>query len=194
MTVGPVAAETPSAPAAAPGVSGGPAPQPTAADPIPQTEATTVRPTRSGEREARRTSRRKRDVAEFLERREQTLQLAREDARERIARLGEEEAVHDALGALAHSEASPWRQHRERLCKALAGRRIPEIGAAARRACRGAAGDAVRTSQRAPDPQLALAVTVAYAVIARAPWAAIRGRRAERSAPTNKPQPRPFWR
>ena len=98
----------------------------------------------------------------------------------------------DALVALAHPEASPWRRHRERLSEAIAGRRIPEVGAAARRGCRGAAADAARTSRRAPDQDIALAVTVAYAVIARAPWAAVRGRRAERSGPAR--QPRAFWR
>ena len=152
-----------------------------------------MRPPRSAEREARRTSRRKRDVAEFLERRDDKLSLAREEAKERIARLGEEEAVHDALMALAHPEASPWQQHRERLCEAIDSRRIPDIGAAARRACRGAAADAARTSRRAPDPDTALAVTIAYAIIARAPRATIRSQRAERSAPTRKVH-RPFWR
>ena len=119
--------------------------------------------------------------------------MAREEAKERIARLGAAEAVHDALMALAHPEASPWQQHRERLCEAIDSRRIPEIGAAARRACRGAAAGAARTSRRAPDPDTALAVTIAYAIIARAPWATIRGQRAERSVPTGKVH-RPFWR
>ena len=184
-----VAPEAPTAPV----VDCAPPPQPTAPDPIRKAAAPTVRPPRSAEREARRTSRRKRDVAEFLERRDDKLSLAREEAKERIARLGEEEAVHDALMALAHPEASPWQQHRERLCEAIDSRRIPDIGAAARRACRGAAADAARTSRRAPDPDTALAVTIAYAIIARAPRATIRSQRAERSAPTRKVH-RPFWR
>jgi hypothetical protein len=148
-------------------------------------------PARSGERETR-SSRRERDVAEFLARRDQVLSLARQEARERIERFGEEAAVCDALVALAHPEASPWRQHRDRMSDAIAGGQIPTVGAAARRACRGAAGDAARTSPRAPDPQLAMAVTVACAVVARAPWAAVRGRRAQRSQPASRP--RPFWR
>ena len=187
--VEPVAPEAPTAPV----VDRTTSPQPTAPDPIREAEAPTVTPPRSAEREARRTSRRKRDITEFLERREEKLSLAREEAKERIARLSEEEAVHDALMALAHPEASPWQQHRERVCEAIDSRRIPEIGAAARRACRGAAADAARTSRRAPDPDTALAVTIAYAIIARAPWAAIRSQRAERSVPTRKAH-RPFWR
>ena len=147
---------------------------------------------RGRERAGRRGSRRERDIEQFLARRDQQLSLAREEARERIARVGEEEAVCDALVALAHPEASPWRRHRERLSEAIAGRRIPEVGAAARRGCRGAAADAARTSRRAPDQDIALAVTVAYAVIARAPWAAVRGRRAERSGLAR--QARAFWR
>jgi hypothetical protein len=79
-------------------------------------------------------SRRERDVAEFLARRDEALSQAREEARERIERVGEEEAVCDALVALAHPEASPWRQHRERLPETITGGRIPDVGAAARRA------------------------------------------------------------
>ena len=154
-------------------------------------------PAQATARPAAQSSRRDRDVAEFLARRDQVVSLARNEARERIERFGEEEAVRDALIALAHPQASPWRQHRERLSEAISTGRIPTIGAAARRACRGAAGDAARTSRRAPDPQLALAVTVAHAVIARAPWAVVRTRRAERSTPTGQPRrplPRAFWR
>jgi hypothetical protein len=151
-----------------------------------------TRAARRRERASLRSSRRERDIEQFLARRDQHLSLAREEARERIARVGEEEAVCDALVALAHAEASPWRRHRERLSEAIAGRRIPAIGAAARRACRGAAGDAARTSQRAPDGDTSLAAAVACAVIAQAPWAAIRGPRAERSAPTHRR--RAFWR
>ena len=138
---------------------------------------------------ARRAGRRNRDIAEFLKRRDGKVDLAREEGKERIARLGEDDAVHDALMALAHPEASRWQQHRERLSQAIATRRIPEIGAAARRACRGAAADAARTSRRAPDPEAAMKVAGAYAVIAQAPWAAVRGRRAERSSPTPRRNP-----
>lgn len=143
---------------------------------------------------APRVARRDREISEFLERRQETLTLAREESRERIARSGEEGAVCDALGALAHSQASPWSQHRERLSEAIADGRIHQIGAAARRACRDAAGDAARTSRRAPDPEMALAVAVAYAVIARAPWATVRGPRAERSRAVTRPGRRAFWR
>ena len=141
---------------------------------------------------ARRAGRRNRDIAEFLKRRDGKVDLAREEGKERIARLGEDDAVHDALMALAHPEASRWQQHRERLSQAIATRRIPEIGAAARRACRGAAADAARTSRRAPDPEAAMKVAGAYAVIAQAPWAAVRGRRAERSSPTPSAQRYPI--
>jgi hypothetical protein len=158
-----------------PGVPHEPVPGPVAAssDGSPQ-------PAHGG---ARRAGRRNRDIAEFLKRRDGKVDLARGEGKERIARLGEDDAVHDALMALAHPEASRWQQHRERLSQAIATRRIPEIGAAARRACRGAAADAARTSRRAPDPEAALTVARAYAVIAQAPWAAVRGRRAERSSP-----------
>ena len=167
-------------------------PQPPVPEPAEADQKPAVQDDRARERAGRRGSRRERDIEQFLARRDQQLSLAREEARERIARVGEEEAVCDALVALAHPEASAWRRHRERLSEAIAGRRIPEVGAAARRGCRGAAADAARTSRRAPDQDIALAVTVAYAVIARAPWAAVRGRRAERSGPARRP--RAFWR
>ena len=167
-------------------------PEPAIADPRVDDGEPLAEPAPAPKRDAR-VSRRKGDVTEFLERRDQVLRLARDEARERIERYGEEQTVQDALVALAHSQASPWRRHRERLAEAIAGGRIPEVGAAARRGCRGAANDAARTSHKAPDPQLAMAVTVAYAVIARAPWAAVRGRRAERSG-TGRSLPRAFWR
>jgi hypothetical protein len=160
---------------------------------IAEIDAPPARSARPAMREAPRTVRRERDIAEFLKRRDERLGMARAEAKERIALSGEEEAVCDALGALAHPQASPWHRHRERLADALATGRIPEIGAAARRGCRGAAADAARTSRRAPNADEAHAVAVAYAVIARTPWAAIRGRRAERSTPTRQPPARPFW-
>ena len=162
-------------------------------DPSEREHAPAATGTDRGKR-APRVARRDREISEFLERRQETLTLARAEARERIARSGEERAVCDALGALAHSQASPWSQHRERLSAAIADGRIPQIGAAARAACRDAAGDAARTSRRAPDPELALAVAVAYAVIARAPWATVRGPRAERSRAVTRPPQRAFWR
>jgi hypothetical protein len=140
---------------------------------------------------------RERDVAAFLARREDVIAAARDEARERIGRMGEERAVADALGALAHSGATPWRRHRESLAEAISTGRIPAVGACARRACRGTASDAARTSRRAPDPELALAVAVAYAVIAEAPWCAVRGARAERAGTASavrRTGPRAFWR
>ena len=140
---------------------------------------------------------RERDVAAFLARREEVIAAARDEARERIERMGEERAVGDALGALAHSGATPWRRHRESLAEAISTGRIPAVGACARRACRGTASDAARTSRRAPDPELALAVAVAYAVIAQAPWCAVRGARAERAGaapPDRRGSRRAFWR
>ncbi len=140
---------------------------------------------------------RERDVAVFLARREEVMAAARAEAQERVDRIGEERAVADALGALAHSGAAPWRRHRERLAEAISTGRIPAVGACARRACRGAASDAARTSRRAPDPELALAVAVAYAVIAQAPWSAVRGARAERAgapSPAGVGWRRAFWR
>ena len=118
--------------------------------------------------------------------------LTLEEARERIARLGEEQAVCDALRALAHSQAAPWSQQRERLSEAIASRRIRDVGSAARQACRDISADAARTSRRAPDPDMAQAVAVAYALIAEAPWATVRGARAERNRPV-KGRLRPFW-
>ena len=140
---------------------------------------------------------RERDVAAFLARRDEVIDAARTEARERIERMGEERAVADALSALAHSCAAPWRRHRERLAEAISTGRIPAVGTCARRACRGTASDAARTSRRAPDPELALAVAVAYALIAQAPWAAVRGARAERAgtaAPQARGSRRAFWR
>jgi hypothetical protein len=140
---------------------------------------------------------RERDVAAFLARREEVIAAARAEAQERIERMGEERAVADALGALAHSGAAPWRRHRERLAEAITTGRIPVVGACARRGCRGAASDAARTSRRAPDPELALAIAVAYAVIAQAPWSAVRGARAERAGAPSPARPgwrRAFWR
>ena len=148
-TVAPTPARPPVTTAAETSASQQPTPSPVAQDDAPPASTP-----RAAQGESRRAARRQRDIAEFLERRDGKLSLAREEAKERIARLGEEETVHDALMALAHPEASPWQQHRERLCQAIATRRIPEIGAAARRACRGAAADGRehRTGRRTRTP------------------------------------------
>lgn len=179
----PVVEVMPEAPAIAPNTETAPPPRVTDAPPANECKPFVAQ--------------RERDVAAFLARREEVITAARAEAQERIERIGEERAVADALGALAHSGAAPWRRHRERLAEAISTGRIPVVGACARRACRGAASDAARTSRRAPDPELALAVTVAYAVIAQAPWSAVRGARAERAgapSPAGAGWRRAFWR
>ena len=127
-------------------------------------------------------SRRNRDLVAFRERRQQTLAEARADARGRIARAGELASVADAFAALEHPEAEPWSAEREQLETAIATGRIVEVGAAARRAVWAISRDAARTSRRARrDPDLALALCVAYAVIARLPRTALRS--AQRARP-----------
>jgi hypothetical protein len=135
--------------------------------------------------------RREERIAEFVQRREQALQDDRREARMRIAREGAERALADAHGALAHPLAAPWQRHREALDRALAGGQPEAIRHSALAGARGAAADAARTSRRAPDSDMAHAACVAFLVIAAAPRAATRGRRAQRA----RPRPaRPFWR
>ena len=185
-------------PALAPPVEAAPSAPVSAAESVtaPEPQSPATNPSTVEERKPF-VAQRERDVAAFLARRVEVIDAARVEARERIERMGEERAVADALGALAHSGAAPWRRHRERLAEAISTGRIPAVGASARRACRGAASDAARTSRRAPDPELALAVAVAYAVIAQAPWSAVRGARAERAgtaATQARGWRRAFWR
>jgi len=143
-----------------------------------------------------RGSRRERDIAAFRERRRQAAEEAREEARKRIARAGELACTADALAALAHLEASPWDVEREQLERALQSGRIVEIGAVARQSLWEVSRDAARSSRRARrDPDLALAVCVAYAIIARLPRTALRS--AQRTRPAPHPRPvrrRAFWR
>ncbi|MGA2014429.1 MAG: hypothetical protein ABSH51_28425 [Solirubrobacteraceae bacterium] len=143
-----------------------------------------------------RVSRRDRDLAAFRERRQQAADAAREEARARIDRAGELASVADALAALGHPAAGPWTAEREQLERALATGRFSEVGAEARRALWAIARDAARISPRATrDPDLALAVCVAYAIIARAPRSALRC--AQRARPIPRAQPitrRAFWR
>jgi hypothetical protein len=157
--------------------------------------AGTRRPAGGAEREPR-LSRRERDLAAFRERRRQTLEEVRTEARRRIAHAGEPASVADALAALEHPEARPWRAQREQLEAAIATGRIVEVGAAARRAMWAISRDAARSSRRARrDPELALALCVAYAVIARLPRTALRS--AERARPTphtRSDRRRAFWR
>ena len=177
-----------------------PAPPPAASTRLPEPEpqpalgrTATVPPAGGGER-APRGSRRERDLAAFRERRRQTLEEARGEARRRIARAGEPASVADAFAALAHPEAAPWSAEREQLEAAIATGRIAEVGAAARRALWAVSRDAARSSRRARrDPELALAACVAYAILARVPRTALRS--AQRSTPQHsRARERAFWR
>jgi hypothetical protein len=178
-----------------------PASPPIATTPVPDTPepepagTTTVAPAAGSEREARQ-PRRERDLVAFRERRQQTLAEARADARGRIARAGELASVADAFAALEHPEAEPWSAEREQLETAIATGRIVEVGAAARRAVWAISRDAARTSRRARrDPDLALALCVAYAVLARLPRTALRSaQRARPIAQTRSDRRRAFWR
>ena len=179
-----------------------PAPPPAASTRLPEPEpepqpalgrTATVPPAGGGERAPRR-SRRERDLAAFRERRRQTLEEARGEARRRIARTGEPASVADAFAALAHPEAAPWSAEREQLETAIATGRIAEVGAAARRAIWAISRDAARSSRRARrDPELAVAACVAYAILARVPRTALRS--AQRSTPQHgRARERAFWR
>ena len=143
---------------------------------------------------ASRGSRRESDIAEFRERRQRTATEARSEARERIARSGEPAAVADAMAALAHPSARPWEAERQQLERAIETGRSSEIGAAARAALWAITRDAARSSRRARrDPDLALAVCVAYAILARVPRTALRSTQRARPQRRRAPQ-RAFWR
>ena len=165
--------------------------------PQPELARTTTLPPAGGGERAPRRSRRERDLAAFRERRRQTLEEARGEARRRIARAGEPASVADAFAALEHPEAAPWSAEREQLEAAIATGRIAEVGAAARRALWAVSRDAARTSPRRArrDPDLALAACVAYAVIARLPRTALRSaQRARPIAQQRSDRRRAFWR
>jgi hypothetical protein len=143
---------------------------------------------------ASRGSRRESDIAEFRERRQRRATEARSEARERIARSGEPAAVADAMAALAHPSARPWEAERQQLERAIETGRSSEIGAAARAALWAITRDAARSSRRARrDPDLALAVCVAYAILARVPRTALRSTQRARPQHRRAPQ-RAFWR
>jgi hypothetical protein len=164
---------------------------------MPEPElARSITPQPFGGERGQRPSRRERDLAAFRERRGQTLEDARGEARRRIAQAGEPAAVSDALAALGHPEAAPWGAEREQLEAAIATGRIVEVGAAARRAMWAISRDAARSSRRARrDPELALAACVAYAVIARLPRTALRSaQRAHPTPQTRSHRQRAFWR
>jgi len=146
--------------------------------------------------EAVRTSRRERDIAAFRERRRHAADVARAEARERIARGGELASVADALAALAHPGAGAWDAERQELDGALQGGRFVEVGAVARRSLWSISRDAARSSRRARrDPELALAACVAYAIIARLPRTAVRSaHRTRPEAPARAVRQRAFWR
>ena len=119
-------------------------------EPQPELARTATLPPAGGGERAPRGSRRERDLAAFRERRRQTLEEARGEARRRIARAGEPASVADAFAALEHPEAAPWSAEREQLEAAIATGRIVEVGAAARRAH---VGDQPRRgAQLAPRP------------------------------------------
>ena len=143
-----------------------------------------------------RASRRERDIAAFRERRRQTVDGVRAEARERIARAGEVASVVDALAALAHGAARAWDSERQELERALQGGRIVEVGAVARRSLWAISRDVARSSRRARrDPDLALAACVAYAIIARLPRGALRSAQRTRAAvPARAVRQRAFWR
>src|SRR5262249_44040588 len=131
--------------------------------------------------------RRERDIAAFRERRQQTADDARAEARARIARAGELACVADALAALAHPGARRWDAERQQLERAFEADRIVDVGAVARRAVWSISRDAARTSPRARrDPDLAAAACVAYAIIARLPRTALRS--AQRTHPAPEPR------
>jgi hypothetical protein len=111
------------------------------------------------------------------------------------AKAGELASVADAFAALEHPEAEPWSAEREQLETAIATGRIVEVGAAARRVLWTISRDAARTSRRARrDPDLALALCVAYAVIARLPRTALRSAQRARPVPARSDRRRAFWR
>jgi hypothetical protein len=143
-----------------------------------------------------RRSHRERDIAAFRERRRQAADEARAEARERIARAGELASVAEALAALAHPGAGPWESERQELDRALQDGRVVEVGAVARRLLWAISRDAARSSRRARrDPDLALAVCVAYAIIARLPRSAVRSaHRTHPEAPARAVGHRAFWR
>jgi hypothetical protein len=145
---------------------------------------------------AARVSRREQDIAAFRSRRQECANAARREARERIRRLGEPAAVADALAACSPALAPWWRREREQVDAALAGGRVGEVGAAARRALWAVSRDAARSSRRSGrDPELALAVCVAYAIIAALPRTALRSQERARPAAASPGRVRrAFWR
>lgn len=170
--------------------------RPAPGDRQPQPAQAQPAPVVAGARLAQRQSQRDRDLAAYRDRREQILAEARSEAGRRIGRAGELASVADAFAALEHIEAGPWSAERRHLETAVATGRIADIGAAARRALWVISRDAARTTRRARrDPDLALAVCVAYAIIARLPRTALRS--AQRARPTphvRSGRRRAFWR
>jgi hypothetical protein len=100
------------------------------------------------------------------------------------------------LAALEHPGAEPCSAERQQLEPAIATGRIVDVGAAARRALWALSRDAARSAPWARrDPDLALAVCVAYAIIARLPRTALRSTRRARPVPhPRSSRRRAFWR
>ena len=147
-----------------------------------------------GRRPRRGVSRRERDIAAFKRRRAEVLEVARAEARIRISRNGEPASVADALAALHTPEGLPWREQRDRVDQALDRRQVDVVAGQARRALWKVSRDAARTSRRATnDPELALAVCVAYAILAAAPRTAVAS--VQRTRCSHRAiTPRAFWR
>jgi hypothetical protein len=143
-----------------------------------------------------RVSGRDRDIAEFRERRQAVASEARREARARVVRQGEPAAVADALAAIRDASADTWRREREALEGALGSERIAEVGQAARAGLRSVSRDAARTSRRSGrDPELAAAVCVCYAILAKLPRTALRSQQRANPRPRERASSRrAFWR
>jgi hypothetical protein len=141
-------------------------------------------------------SRRERDIAEFRERRQRTVNDARGEARVRILRAGEPAAVADALAAVADPSAAAWKVEREQLERALRSGGTGDVAAVARRALWAVSRDAARSTRRATrDPEMAAAVCVAYAIVARLPRTAVRAGQRTHGTQSAVGGVRPaFWR
>ncbi|MGA2927171.1 MAG: hypothetical protein ABSG43_14450 [Solirubrobacteraceae bacterium] len=143
-----------------------------------------------------RVGRREREIGEFRERRQRIVNDARAEARVRIARAGEPAAVADALAALADPSAGAWKLEREQLDRALRDANTGAVAATARQALWAVSRDAARSSRRATrDPELAAAVCVAYAIVARLARSAVRATQRTNGAQSAwRGVRRAFWR
>jgi len=132
------------------------------------------RPNNDTTRGQSRVTRREREIAAFEQRRRQMLEIAGEEAGRRLARNGGPASVADALAALHSAQADPWHAQYEQVDRALRRGLTAQVAATARQAMWQTSRDAARTSKRAnTDPELALAVCVAFAILATVPATAI---------------------